>query len=163
VQTDANEPVSELAVAITDCAASDFDAVFPLLQQLWPAKSLDRDALSNLFGDALLADSRVLLCARLDHRVVGFGSMTLKTHLWHGGLVGWVDELVVDGEYRGRGIGRMLLARLMETAAKSGCRAVELDSAFHRKEAHAFYEKLGFEKRAFLFSKTLARAPREEM
>jgi len=32
---------------------------------------------------------------------------------------------------------------------------VELDSAFHRIESHRFYENLGFQKRAFTFSKEL--------
>jgi glucosamine-phosphate N-acetyltransferase len=154
VQTDTDKPVSTLEVSITDCAASDFDAVFPLLQQLWPNKSLDRELLRSLFSEALRADVRVLLCARLDDRVVGFGSMTFKAHLWHGGLIGWVDELVVDAEYRGHEIGRKLLARLVTLAREKGCRAMELDSAFHRSDAHGFYEKLGFEKRAFLFSKS---------
>jgi glucosamine-phosphate N-acetyltransferase len=36
-----------------------------------------------------------------------------------------------------------------------GCKQFELDSAFHRKEAHAFYEQRRFERRALLFSKPL--------
>jgi GNAT superfamily N-acetyltransferase len=155
-KTDATESVAGLEVSITDCAAPDFDGVFSLLQQLWPNKSLNRDTLNALFNEAIPADSRVLLCARLDGPVVGFGSMTLKTHLWHGGLIAWVDELVVDAEYRGHGIGKRLLDRLVTIAREKGCRAMELDSAFHRIEAHGFYEKLGFEKRAFLFSRNIS-------
>jgi hypothetical protein len=40
-------------------------------------------------------------------------------------------------------------------ARRQGCKRIELDSAFHRAQAHALYEDLGFEKRAFLFSKVL--------
>ena len=36
--------------------------------------------------------------------------------------------------------------------AAQGLKRVELDSGFPREKAHAFYEKLGFEKRAYLFS-----------
>jgi hypothetical protein len=32
---------------------------------------------------------------------------------------------------------------------------VELDSAFHRSQAHKFYQQEGFENRAYLFSKPL--------
>jgi glucosamine-phosphate N-acetyltransferase len=156
VKTDTTVSVSNHDISIAQCAAADFDEVFSLLEQLWPNTSLDRDALRALFSDAIPAGSRVLLCARRDGKVVGFGSMTLKTHLWHGGLIAWVDELVVDLQCRGHGIGRRLLDRLVTRAREKGCRAMELDSAFHRIEAHAFYEKLGFEKRAFLFSKNIA-------
>jgi glucosamine-phosphate N-acetyltransferase len=38
---------------------------------------------------------------------------------------------------------------------RQASRRVELDSAFHRKQAHRFYEQLGFENRAYLFSKAL--------
>ena len=154
VKTAANESALGLEISISDCSKSDFEGIFPLLQQLWPAKSLDPETLRALFSGAIDSNSRVLLCARLDGRVVGFGSITLKTHLWHGGLIAWVDELVVDTECRKRGIGQRLLERLASLARERGCRAMELDSAFHRVEAHAFYEKLGFEKRAFLFAKT---------
>lgn len=154
METDANESVSGLDTSIADCTESDFDGVFPLLQQLWPAKALNPEKLRHLFRDAILSESRALLCARLGGRMVGFGSVTFKAHLWYGGLIAWVDELVVDHECRNRGIGRKLLDRLAALALDKGCRAMELDSAFYRTEAHAFYEKLGFEKRAFLFTKT---------
>jgi GNAT superfamily N-acetyltransferase len=163
VKTGAAEFVSKFEISFAHCSAEDFGEVFPLLQQLWPNKVLDRDGLGNLFREALPENSRVLLSARLNAKLVGFGSMTLKPHLWHGGLIAWVDELVVDADCRGRGIGKRLLDRMVTLAREKGCRAMELDSAFHRIEAHDFYEKLGFEKRAFLFAKSLARAPREEM
>jgi GNAT superfamily N-acetyltransferase len=47
------------------------------------------------------------------------------------------------------------LQQLLSLAKQKGCRVIELDSAFHREEAHRFYEHLGFEKRAYLFTKTL--------
>ncbi len=160
MKTGANEPIPGLEVSISDCTKSDFDAVFALLQQLWPGKSLDPDILRDLFNDAILSDSRVLLCARLDGTIVGFGSMSFKAHLWHGGLIGWIDELVVDRKARGKGVGRKLLERLIEMASENGCRAIELDSSFHRKEAHSFYEELGFQKRAYLFFKELVGSER---
>jgi ribosomal protein S18 acetylase RimI-like enzyme len=77
----------------------------------------------------------------------------VKNSLWQKGFLGHVDELIVDTEYRGQGIGAMLLEHLVTVARERGCRRVELDSALHRKEAHEFYKRLGFESRALLFSK----------
>ena len=48
-----------------------------------------------------------------------------------------------------------MMQRIEELAAGVGCRRLELDSAFHFKEAHAFYEQRRFERRALLFSKAL--------
>jgi len=94
-------------------------------------------------------------CAVEGDRVIGFCSLTLKSNLWQAGYLGHIDELIVDEQHRGRGIGRSLLNAIIEAAVKNGCSRIELDSAFHRKDAHKFYETQGFENRAYLFSKVL--------
>jgi GNAT superfamily N-acetyltransferase len=142
-------------IQIRPCRAEDFDEVLPLLRQLWPDKRLDAVPLKTVFDRALGSELQAYLCATDDQRVIGFGSLTLKNNLWQEGYVGHVDELVVDGTYRSRGFGKLLLNQIIELARRTGCRRVELDSAFHRKEAHMFYEQHGFENRAFLFSRVL--------
>ena len=142
-------------IQIRQCKADDFAAVVLLLQQLWPGKRLDTHALRTVFDRALVSKQQTYLCAVDGERMVGFGSLTLKNNLWQEGNLGHVDELVVDEGCRGRGIGTQLLDRLIVLAGDLGCRRVELDSAFHRKQAHQFYERHGFENRAFLFSKVV--------
>ncbi len=151
-----NPPLQPSSVVIQRCGPADFEGIFGLLRQLWPAKELERETLRQIFAQAVVAKSRVLLHAQAGEEIVGFGSMTLKMHLWHAGLIAWVDELVIDEHHRGEGIGKLLLDHLLAAARERGCRAMELDSAFHRKGAHAFYDQMGFEKRAYLFSKRLA-------
>jgi GNAT superfamily N-acetyltransferase len=131
----------------------DFEKVLRLLRQLWPDKPLDEVALRTVYDRALVSESQVYLCACDDQNVVGFGSLTLKNNLWQQGYLGHIDELVVDGEYRGRGAGTQLLEQLIFVARQKGCRRVELDSAFHRTHAHEFYQQHGFQNRAFLFSR----------
>lgn len=142
-------------IQIRECRAEDFAAVARLLRQLWPEKSLDAGSLQAVFERALASEQQVYLCAADVERIVGFGSLTLKNNLWQAGYLGHVDELVVDSQYRSRGIGTQLLDQLIVLARNLGCRRMELDSAFHRKHAHQFYERHGFENRAFLFSKAL--------
>ena len=55
-----------------------------------------------------------------------------------------IGGLVVDREYRKRGIGRRLLARAEEWAAQQACSVVRLTSNEKRIEAHAFYERAGY-------------------
>ena len=142
-------------IQIRQCKPEDFDSVVALLKQLWPGKQLDPVALRRVYDRTLASDRQIYLCAESGREVVGFGSLTIKSNLWNEAFVGFVDELVVDGAHQGRGIGTQLLDQLISWASERGCNRIELDSAFHRKEAHAFYERHGFQSRAFLYSKLL--------
>ena len=53
--------------------------------------------------------------------------------------------LVVDRDYRGRGIGRLLVDWAESWARDHGCRSLYLRSNVQREEAHRFYERLGYQ------------------
>ncbi|MHC5933158.1 GNAT family N-acetyltransferase [Nostoc sp.] len=52
--------------------------------------------------------------------------------------------LVVDKNYRHNGIGRLLMQQIEQWADVLGCEGVILRSNIKRKEAHLFYEKIGY-------------------
>jgi len=143
------------------CRSQDFGAVAALLRQHWPEDGGHEPPSRDVFERALGSPRQRFLCAEIDARLVAFASLTVKSSLRHQGGIGYVDELAVDREHRCSGIATMLLQRIEEVAVAAGCSRLELDAAFHRKEAHAFYEQRKFERRALLFSKVLpdARAP----
>lgn len=126
-----------------------------LLHQLWPDTPLDPATLRSTIDRSRASACQVYLCAESDRQVLGFGSLTTRSTLWNPAPVGYVEEMVVDETHRGRGIGTRMLDRLIAWARDQGCSHVELDSAFHRMDAHAFYERRGFQRRAYLFSKSL--------
>ena len=140
---------------IRPCAASDFESVVALLQQLWPEKRLDRASLRTVFDRALSSNDQGYLCAVEGGHVVGFCSMSLENSLWVEGRLAIVEEIVVDARNRGRGIGASLMNAAVEWSRTHGARRLELDSAHHRKEALRFYERNGFENRGMVFSKSL--------
>lgn len=142
-------------IHIRPCRGEDFESVLALLKQLWPDKNLDARALRSVFDEALASDTQTYLCAVEGENILGFGSLRVRNNLWQAGCLGQVDELVVDAGHRGQGIGTQLLDALTALARLKGCIRIELDSAFHRTQAHRFYESRGFEKRAVLFSKAL--------
>jgi GNAT superfamily N-acetyltransferase len=78
--------------------------------------------------------------------------MTFKNSIRAEGLLANIDEMVVHHANRGRGIGSQLLQAAIASATERGCARVELESAFRRVEAHAFYERRGFQNRAYYFS-----------
>jgi GNAT superfamily N-acetyltransferase len=123
-----------------------------LLQQLWPDKTLCRQRLHAAYERGLASNAQRYLCAVEQDRIAGFCSITLKNNLRVEGFLASLDEMVVHHADRGRGIGSQLLQATIAFAREHGCARVELESAFHRAETHAFYERRGFHKRAYHFS-----------
>lgn len=55
----------------------------------------------------------------------------------------WIDELVVDENIRGKGIGRSLFLEVNKIAKENNCNAVELNCWKFNRQAIKFYEKCG--------------------
>ncbi len=53
--------------------------------------------------------------------------------------------LVVEETVRGQGVGKILMSRAEEWARRNNCRELWLRSNVTRKQAHRFYQALGYE------------------
>lgn len=139
-------------IEIRKVTENDFEKVYPLFEQLWPNKELDKNALRIVFDRGVNSDADVLFCLVYSGEVIGFCAYAIVNNLWQAGYISYMYAMVVDEKYRGRGFGTMLINEAIQDSKNKGLERLELDSAFHREKAHEFYMKLGFEKRAFLFS-----------
>src|SRR5204863_3055212 len=105
---------------------------------------------------ALLAAREVVLVAELDGDLVGLATVHVTTVLHRPTSVGRITALVVAERARRRGVGRALVAASERWIAARGCGLLELTSNRQRIEAHAFYERLGYEPTSLRFKKSLA-------
>jgi GNAT superfamily N-acetyltransferase len=137
---------------IRKATEEDFDNVYPLFEQLWPNKELDKKALQVVFNRGVNSGTDELLCLEYSDKVIGFCAYAIVNNLWQAGYISYMYAMVVDEKYRGKGFGTMLIKESIDDSRKKGMKRLELDSGFHREKAHEFYLKLGFDKRAFLFS-----------
>lgn len=144
-----------MEVSIREVTLRDFDQVFGLLKQLWAGRDLDYADMKKVFDHNLNAPDHFYIVAHSGPQIVGYCSLMVKHNLWQQGLLGNVNEMVVEENYRGKGIGKKLMERIIQIAREQNCKCLELESSFHREKAHAFYEELGFDKRAYLFTKIL--------
>lgn len=58
---------------------------------------------------------------------------------------GYIENVVVDENYRSRGLGRRLVSKLIDTAKSLGVERLEMKSEPHRIVANALYKKMGFQ------------------
>ena len=87
----------------------------------------------------------VLFVARHEGRIVG--SLTLVLVRIPTGLRGAIEDVVVDGEVRGKGVGEALSVAALDEARRRGARNVDLTSRPHREAANRLYQRLGFVRR----------------
>ncbi len=144
-----------IEVNITGPKLEDFEGIYMLLKQLWPREKLIKRKLKLVFSKGLRNPQQAFLIAKYKGKIIGFVSLSIKNSLYDGGNLGHVDELIIDKKYKRKGTGKELLEEIIKVAKEKSCNRIELDSSFHRKDAHAFYESLGFEKCNFLFSKLI--------
>ena len=87
----------------------------------------------------------VVLVARVDDHVVGM--LTLVTFAIPSGLRAWIEDVVVDDQRRGTGVGKALTLAAINHARTMGARSVDLTSRPSREVANRLYVKLGFQRR----------------
>jgi ribosomal protein S18 acetylase RimI-like enzyme len=117
-------------------------AVGRLLPQLsGSAAALNADELTRIIGHQAIS----LLVARGEHGIVGM--LTLVTYPLPSGLRARIEDVVVDRDARGHGVGTALTMAALDLARQQGARSVDLTSRASRVEANRLYQQLGFQLR----------------
>lgn len=132
---------------------SDAEALAPLLAAAWPKVSPPQIA----HRLAELPDDHAVFVATSGDDVIGW----VHVFLDHSLIVGrraQIGGLSVIEDYQGSGVGQALMRHAEDWAQARGCEAVYVRSGSHRRQAHRFYEKLGYEhrKRQEVLVKTLS-------
>ena len=87
-----------------------------------------------------------------NEQLVGYMSLRIEWHLHHVARIMEIQELVVQTQFRGKGIGGKLLTHAKEVAEELGVYQIELSSNRSRVDAHRFYLREGFLSNHFKFS-----------
>jgi ribosomal protein S18 acetylase RimI-like enzyme len=96
---------------------------------------------------ALITSSSVLLIVRNpDQSGPIVGSGTLGVFRTPTGLHAHIEDVIVDRESRGLGIGEALVGQLLLIATEMGMDGVSLTCNPSREAANKLYEKMGFKK-----------------
>jgi GNAT superfamily N-acetyltransferase len=74
----------------------------------------------------------------------GFTQVRYRLSAWTGTDDCWIEDVFVDDAARGTGLGRAMVAAVIERARARGCGRVELDVDVVNEPARALYGSLGF-------------------
>ncbi len=101
----------------------------------------EKNLRENIFGKKPYAE---IIIAEIDSRAAGFALFfhNYSTFLGKPGL--YIEDLYVNPEYRGEGVGQMLLAHCAKTAKERDCGRLEW-SVLKWNPARRWYEKAGAE------------------
>ncbi|HUT68385.1 MAG TPA: GNAT family N-acetyltransferase [Dehalococcoidales bacterium] len=86
-----------------------------------------------------------LLVAEEDGEILGTTVLVILPGFTHGvSPFAVVEYVVVDEQYRRRGIGKLLMDYVIARSKEAGCYKIMLTSDKRREQAHQFYKSLGF-------------------
>lgn len=130
----------------------DFDIAFDYIEKLWTYNTYDRDAIHDVYAKVLSDDNSFAFFLVDDDGVAhGFCHGAYFNTFWLSGMTCYLSSLIVNDGERGQGYGTLLMDHARDLAKARGCKGIVLDSGMPRTEAHAFYERYGFEKSCYGF------------
>ncbi|MFN8240498.1 MAG: GNAT family N-acetyltransferase [Bacteroidales bacterium] len=125
---------------ITEFNEIVYQAVLNLLPQLDPAYPLpSRDDFKHIISDK---NTWFLICEKGSGEIAAM--LTLVTYIIPTGRKFWIEDVVVDGQSRGQGLGRAIVERALDIAKKEGGKKADLTSRPFRTAANQLYRNMGF-------------------
>ncbi len=136
----------ELATRNPNFSMSDMGRINFLLQQLSPGAvevcSEDIRIISNQSNFLIVREA-----TKSGNNGTIIGIATLTIYRKPTGLVGIIDDVVVDSKFHGLGIGRGMIKILIQHAVTENVKHIDLTSKPGRKEANNLYLSLNFKRR----------------
>jgi len=112
------------------------------LDSLRQASDIDKNKADDIFEKINSNPDHIVAVAELDGKIVGSTTLLIEPKFIHkGGLVGHIEDVVVDKKFQGQRIGEKIMKYLLEFAKNRGCYKTILDCT---DDVKPFYEKLGF-------------------
>jgi predicted N-acetyltransferase YhbS len=134
-------------MTIRPAQLDDRDRLYELLCQFVWSTTPDRQAFDRNFP-AVVADPNTYLRVAEDNGVVlGYSLAVLQWTLYANGKIVLLQELMVDPEHRGKGIGGQLMQSVIDDAMQAGAREITVPT----RRAKDYYPRFGFNEIAAYF------------
>ena len=135
-------------IQVEECRSSaEIRALYPIMREARPALDekayLERTQAARKFGYRMFR-------GLYQGRIVAAIGLRLNADLFWGHHL-YLDDLAVAADLRGMRIGEAMMRFAEAEARVQGCKYVRLTNGLKGLDAHRFYERIGYEKRSFVF------------
>jgi ribosomal protein S18 acetylase RimI-like enzyme len=127
---------------------TDIDVILNLMRQFYTHEKLPlneftaQDALSRLIADTTFG--RVWLL-KIQEKAIGYVILTFGYSIEFQGRDAFIDEIFIEEDYRGKGIGTKVIEFIESQCRESGIHAIHLEVERENMSAQSLYRKLGFQ------------------
>lgn len=135
-------------IRVEECTEVDDELLVAMATLLPQLSSSSAPPTREELGEIVRSDATHLLVARdADWSGSILGAMTLVVFRIPTGVRAWIEDVVVDGDARGRGVGEALNRAALDLARARGAKTVDLTSRPSREAANRLYQRIGFVQR----------------
>jgi len=104
--------------------------------------SITEDKALEIFKKIKLNPEHIIIIAEIKGKIVGSITLLIEPKFIHqGGLVGHIEDVVINKNFQNKKIGEKIIKQVLEIAKNRGCYKTILDCS---DKVKPFYEKLGF-------------------
>ncbi|MES9851200.1 MAG: GNAT family N-acetyltransferase [Candidatus Thiodiazotropha sp. L084R] len=125
--------------------SSDLVNMAELLEQLFSIEAdFEVDLATQLSGLKLLLKSengQIFVVEDINREVVAMATLQKVVSTAEGGVVAWVEDIIVDESHRGQGIGNSLLTHIQEWAEAGEIKRLQLVADRDNQPALSFYSQ----------------------
>ena len=116
------------------------------LDNLRQTSNLEHNSVRNILKKILENENHIIHVAELNGKIVGSTTLLIEQKFIHeGGFVGHIEDVVVNKEFEGQGIGMKLVLSLLDVAKEKKCYKTILNC---EDKLIPFYEKIGFKQKS---------------
>jgi len=123
---------------------------------LWELRDARPEPLDPALAELSKRDDAMVVVGTTEDVVVGYGIARWEP-LRDGTRLGVIDEIYVEPEARGVGVGELVVERLVAFCVDAGCLGVDATALPGHRQAKNFFERAGFTARSLVMHRTRGR------
>ncbi len=99
----------------------------------------------------LIEGKGIKFLIEIDGKVVGRAFLYILNNNLHKKPFGFLEDVFIEKDLRGKGIGTELLNKVIDEAKRNKCYKIVATSRHSRPKVHKLYERIGFHNRGIEF------------